>query len=151
VIITSFRIPFALPTLNELEAARGKIAAGSRAGDSTRWNQYNETKRRLQADVVSHIIAQRVPKLPPPEIPYRLQFTWTCADRRSDPDNIAAGGRKILLDAMARLRVTRGAFRTVSAGIIHCDGWHCIGWWQDFFDVGPPSRVGVEVRIYGGG
>lgn len=141
MIITAFFLPFALPTLNELEAARGKIAAARDTGDRTRWNAYNELKRRTQSDIVVHVLRQKIPKVPPNQR-VRLNFLWCAADRRHDPDNIAAGGRKLILDAITQLRPA-----VVSAGILHCDGWHCIAGFRDLFATALTGQVGVRVEI----
>jgi hypothetical protein len=61
-----------------------------------------------------------------------LAFTWWERDRRRDPDNVAAGGRKMILDGL------------VAAGVLLGDGWRVVAGWTDAFDLGEP---GVRVTI----
>ena len=80
--------------------------------------------------------------LTPAHGPLIVGCKWTEADRRRDPDNIVSGGRKLILDAIGPGR--RGGRGWHGAGVIHCDGWHCIALLVDVFEIGKP---GVEVVI----
>lgn len=63
-----------------------------------------------------------------------ISFHWVEGDMRRDLDNVAAGGRKVVLDGL------------VAAGVLGGDGWkHVRGFWDEF-SVGQP--VGVAVTIY---
>jgi len=50
-----------------------------------------------------------------------LHFEWIEKDKRRDPDNIAAGGRKLILDGL------------VKAGVLKGDGWRYVDTWTDSF------------------
>lgn len=57
-----------------------------------------------------------------------LQFDWREANRRRDPDNLVAGGRKIILDSL------------VKAEVLPNDGWaHVLGWTDTFAVDGPDT------------
>lgn len=152
MIVASFFIPLELPTFNELEAARGKVAAARGTGDSTRQNAYNALKRKAQHDCAVHFLSQRgrnsiLPRLPWPLAggPFVVELNWRTRDARTDPDNIAAG-KKILLDALS---VTRAD--SVGAGVLHCDGHHCIAGFRDSFVTGAdPASRGVQIFIENG-
>jgi hypothetical protein len=132
-----------LPSFNELEAARGRVAVARGTGDPTRQNAYNAMKRKAQADCVVQILAARPPRFAPDAGPFLIEFTWQTADRRTDPDNLAAA-KKIILDALTRTRAD-----SVGAGVIHCDGHHCIRGFRDHFRPGAPrNMVGVQVTLY---
>jgi hypothetical protein len=145
--IASFFLPLPdlieLANYNALEAARGRMAAARDTGDRTRQNAYNERKRKIQADCVVALLAAGSRRV---TIPFgttvRVHFTWFCPDRRLDPDNVAAA-KKIVMDALARTRD-----RSVGAGVIHCDGWHCVAGFSDSFVLeGMPAHVGVRVSL----
>lgn len=67
---------------------------------------------------------------------------WREEARRRDPDNIVSGGRKVLLDALGPGRKGERGWR--GAGLLHCDGWHCVAGFVDVFAVGEP---GIEVVV----
>lgn len=64
----------------------------------------------------------------------RFVFTWVEPDKRRDPDGIAGGGRKVVLDGLVR------------AGVLPGDGWaHVVGW-SDHFEL-DKAAPGARVRI----
>jgi hypothetical protein len=64
-----------------------------------------------------------------------LSFTWIERNRRRDPDNITAGGRKIILDAL------------VQAKILDDDSSHYVLGWTDAFMINKDAPgVRVELR-----
>ncbi len=63
-----------------------------------------------------------------------MRFWWYERNRRRDPDNVAAGGRKLVLDGL------------VSAGVLEGDGWHHIRSWEDQWFVNP-EKPGVFVSM----
>jgi hypothetical protein len=67
--------------------------------------------------------------------PVVLWFEWREADAHRDPDGIAAGGRKLVLDGL------------VKAGILPSDGARVIQGFVDHFSYGVPP--GVDVTILG--
>ena len=79
-----------------------------------------------------HIAAQMARLKPCKKI--FLVFTWIEPNRRRDPDNIAAGGRKLILDAM------------VVAGVIQDDSWKYVRGWKDKFFT-DKQKPGVVVKI----
>jgi len=64
-------------------------------------------------------------------------FEWKERDRRRDPDNIAAAGRKLILDGL------------VLAGVLPDDGWNHVLGWTDRFEV-DRERPGVLVELFEG-
>lgn len=117
-------IPGPLPGLNDLIAAA--------KGSGGRGAAYARLKREWTEAVWAHAKSQRVPAFPRRVV---LEFRWFERDRRRDPDNVAAGGRKLVLDGL------------VMAGVLQGDGWRWIQRWTDSFDV-RPDRPGVAVQIH---
>lgn len=114
-------VPGPLPGLNELIAA-----AKGRGG---RGFAYAKLKRSWTDTV---ILLARAAKLQPVQR-VRLSFRWQERNRRRDPDNVAAGGRKLILDGL------------VKAGVLPGDGWECVAGWDDEFTVA--ARPGVLVTL----
>jgi hypothetical protein len=130
-------LPFLLPSFNDLENARGlwhEIAPGRRV------NAYAQLKKDTQNNCVAFFNRHR------PEVagPVVIAIRWIESNLKRDRDGIASGGRKIIHDALARGR--GGPRGWAGAGIIHCDGAHCVAGQVDVFTVGRPS--GVEVLLY---
>lgn len=116
-------IPGPLPGLNELlSAAKGAGGTGTR---------YAKLKRSWTEGVWALANLARLGRF---DSPVTLRFEWVERDRRRDPDNIAAGGRKLVLDGL------------VKAGVIAGDGWRHVAGWTDTFSI-EPRRVGVGVTI----
>lgn len=114
-------IPGPLPGMNELiEAAKGARGRGHR---------YSRLKLVWNDTIVLLARAARIPTMKRAH----LAFRWLERDKRRDPDNIAGGGRKIVLDGL------------VTAGVLENDGWAQVAGWTDSFDVA--ARAGVEVTI----
>jgi hypothetical protein len=118
-------VPGPLPGLNQLVAA-----AKRRAGNG--WNGYATAKRRWTAHAAAVVRQARPPRF----LRAVLEFLWVEASRRRDPDNVAAGGRKIVLDVL------------VAEGVLRDDGWRAVAGWTDRFMV-DPRRPGVVLRIIG--
>lgn len=114
-------VPGPLPGLNELVAA-AKSGRG-------KGNAYSRLKRAWTDAVILHARAARLQ----PVHRARLIFRWQEAHRRRDPDNVAAGGRKLVLDGL------------VKAGVLPGDGWEHVAGWEDEFTVA--ARPGVLVTI----
>jgi len=111
-----------LPGLNDLLAA-AKSGRG-------KGNAYGRLKAQWTEAIVLLARAARIGRV---ASPVRLRFRWIEATRKRDPDNVAAAGRKLVLDGL------------VEAGVLAGDGWaHVLGW-VDTFEIGP--RPGVEVSI----
>lgn len=121
-----FHIPGRLPGFNELVAAA--------KGHDGRGYGYSSLKKKWTDTVV---LLAKARKLPPVK---RARFTFVFTEptpsrrcRPRDPDNIAAGGRKVILDGL------------VAAGVLPNDTLAEVAGWQDEFRVG--GVVGCEVTI----
>ena len=112
-------IPCELPALNEV-IDKSKRHWAEYAKQKKQWTRFIALLARLE--------------LQPVEKQVSLSITWVCKDKRKDPDNIVAGGRKIILDGL------------VSAGILRGDGWKQISGFTDTFAV-DNKRPRVEVMI----
>lgn len=118
-------MPGPLPGLNELLAAAKRRARNG-------WNGYAAIRRRW-----GRVLVARLRLAAPPRFRRAwVRFTWIEPGRRRDPDNVAAGGRKLLLDAF------------VQAGVLPDDGWRAIAGWTDRFVV-RPGRGAVFVEVLG--
>jgi len=107
-----------MPDLNTLLDARGRVYRPGRRGRRT--DAYTAIKRRWEQQVAQECRAQSIRPVLGPVL---LEFLWYEPSRRRDPDNVAAGGRKLILDGLVR------------AGILQGDGWRYIYGWTDTFDV----------------
>jgi hypothetical protein len=112
-----------LPGLNELILASG----------NKRYHKYAKIKREWGDKIAGAIYDAR---LEPMARAYLL-FEWRERNRRRDPDNLAGGGRKLILDAL------------VACGILPDDGWDEVGGWRDGFTV-DRTKPGVHVTLIGG-
>jgi hypothetical protein len=135
-------LPFLLPSFNDLEAARG-VTRQVRPG--AMMNGYHALKRRHQQTCVAFFNRCR-PLVPPPEgSRVFIAYRWVEPDRKRDPHGVAHGGAKIIDDALARGR--GGPRGWPGAGIIHCDGWHCVAGSVNTFAV-DAKNPGIEVLLY---
>lgn len=113
-----FTIPGEFPTMNEIIAA-----------SKSHHMKYANMKKEYGAVVFYH-------SKPFGKITGRnhYHFTWFRTNRRSDPDNISAGGTKILLDGLT------------TAGVLENDGHKQIASLTHNFEVDKQNpRVEVEV------
>lgn len=86
-----FFVPFTLPGLNDyIEAERAHRQKGA------------AMKRKCQDAVMLSLKNQN--KKPLCE-PVKIGFVWIEKNRRRDPDNISSFGRKVILDAMVKLKI----------------------------------------------
>lgn len=103
-------VPSRMPGLNELLSAKS-----TQRGN---WSSYNDVKQRLFGQIQLLVRSKGIR----PVGPGHFSFLFVEPDRRRDPDNVAAGGIKILLDAL------------VGAEVLAGDGWaHVLGfvsYWQ---------------------
>ena len=121
------KIPFQLPTLNEMIAWSGSIM-NHRSGK--RFTSYNKEKRELEENLVT--LMRPLSAEDPIPHPAEIACHWIRGNRRHDPDNIAAG-KKYILDSLKE------------AGILTNDGWAQIAGFEDSFAVGEPGVI-VELR-----
>ena len=115
-----FIIPCELPALNQT------IEAGKR-----HWSEYAVLKRRYTALVAALARRQLRPVL---SGSVHLSFVWYCRNKRRDPDNVSAAGRKVILDGL------------VTAGILSNDGGRQVGGFNDSFEV-DKDKPRVEVEL----
>ncbi|HOO51842.1 MAG TPA: hypothetical protein PLK94_11195, partial [Alphaproteobacteria bacterium] len=111
-----------LPGLNDL-IADAKIR-------NNRYSKYAKTKAKWTDIIQWAVIAKKME----PVSRAWFDFTWYENSRRRDPDNIAAAGRKLILDALTK------------AGIISNDGWSQVAGWSDTFLV-DKDKPGVMVVV----
>jgi len=121
-VTQTFFVRGPLPGLNEL------IAAAKGAGG--RGAIYAKLKAKWTNDIALQIRAARVR---PVDRAY-LRFIWHEKSQKRDPDNIAAGGRKLILDSL------------VVAKVLADDGWGNVAGWNDAWTVS--ATPGVEVSIF---
>ena len=121
--VARFWIPGPLPGMNDMTAKRGR----------GRGFAYAKAKEKWTNDIALLALAAHVPHFNRVHISYR----WVEPNKKRDPSNVAAGGRKVVEDGLVRAKVLEN------------DGWKQMagpgaGWSADF-EVGP--RPGVEVTI----
>ncbi len=135
-------LPFVLPSFNDLEAARGHVATAP--GGRGTWNGYNALKRTWQDAVVLH--ARRVKAMRGPVV---VGLRYVEKSRHRDPDGIHSGASKIILDALGPGRGGKSGW--VGAGVLHCDGQHCLCCPPIGLPIEvDPRRPGIEVLLYEG-
>ena len=115
-------LPYHLPGLNE-------IIAASKAGRG-KYNEYSRMKKEWTNRVVLAIQEQEIQ----PVKRALFRFIWCEENKRHNPDNIAAGGRKFILDALVETEVLKN------------DGWKEIAGWEDVFCIREDSCVYVIIK-----
>lgn len=106
-------IKFKLPSLNEYI-------------DACRRNKYQGAKFKRETE---DTIYPWIRWMKPFENPVKIYFEWHEKEYRRDPDNVAAGGRKFILDCL------------VKSGILKYDSRRYIVGWQDSFFYGSEQKV----------
>lgn len=119
--MTTFTISGKLVGMNEIIGAA-----------RTHWAKSAKQKKQTQDQIIWELRQQRVK--PITDYPVTLSFAWYEQNRRRDPDNFTAGGRKVILDALQE------------AGIMRNDGWDEVAGWADEWKV-DKERPRVEVTI----
>ena len=128
-MIQSFYIPGQLPGLNKI--IKASISRHPKFKDA-KFTGYARMKNEMMDRIGLFIIQAH---LKPVKEAY-IEFQWHELTKKRDPDNIAAGGRKFILDAL------------VKAGILKNDGWAQIQGFHDTFFVDKRNE-GVGVIING--
>lgn len=105
-----FFIPFLLPTMNEIVQAR------SQWGKGKRWNKYSQVKRDTEASIIAVLQAANVQPVPDDWYPVTMSFEWIEANNRRDADNVSAGGRKHVLDALVKAGILENDSRKFVKG-----------------------------------
>jgi hypothetical protein len=119
-LCVAFWLPMRAPNLNDLIRAKG---SGSHC--------YNRLKKRW-ADLVMMCIGRRQVRCKfGAERPAKVHFELVEPNERRDPDNIAAGAAKLILDGL------------VKAGVLEGDGWKHITGLSFSWRVGSPAGVRV--------
>ena len=116
-------LPFVLPGLNEyINAERRHRYAGA------------QMKRKSQTAVAAYIKQQLHIKF---KKPVHISYAWIERNKRRDPSNIAAFGRKVIEDAL------------VQRGVLPNDGWQYVSGFTDSFAV-DAKRPRIEITITDG-
>ena len=118
-------IPGPLPGMNELLAA--KRQRRGRGQDA-----YGKLKRVWHDAVLAAVLQEKVR----PMKSVKVSFGWLEPTRRRDPDNIAGGGQKLVLDGL------------VHAGVLENDGWQQVEAINHEFHHAP-AKPGVIVSLDG--
>lgn len=119
-----------LPGLNEIIAC-AKVS-GCRNGKKS-WNAYAAMKKQWDEIVKLTAFAQ---KIKPVTVRVWIDYVWIEPNKKRDPDNVCAGGRKLILDGL------------VHAGVLPGDGWkHIAGHTDSFVVVAKGERSGVLVIL----
>ena len=117
-----FTIKGTLPTMNEIVEVSKKHHM-----------QYAKMKKDYTELV--KICARGVPKVKKAD----FCITWYCKDKRKDPDNIAGGGTKVLMDGL------------IESGVMANDGWGEVNSITHRFEVDKQNpRVEVEIETVEG-
>lgn len=127
-----FYVPGPLPGLNDL-VAWAKRPGGKVGRSGRQWSAYAEQKRDWEEGIVVAILNAKI--IPSPGLVF-IRYVWFEPNRRRDPSNIAAGGRKLIEDALVRI------------GILRNDGWRSITGFSDHFATTcklPGVRVSLEL------
>ena len=119
-----------LPGLNEfLSWAKQR---GFKKGTVIPGAPYSAAKRLFTNKIA---LLARVARLKPVTHPVIVRFTWFAANKRRDKDNLAAGGRKVILDGLEQ------------AGVLPRDNWQWIAGFEDRFEIdrkNPRTEVVIE-------
>jgi hypothetical protein len=141
-MLLRFDLPFQLPALNDMLDSKSRQSRRTVTGYT--WNAYNDMKQRYAGDIRAMVrlaCGTKIPKIHPHSVA-SIEFRWREPDERRDPDNIAAGGTKLILDSLQAMNV------------IHTDGWSLYAnhdrnhraIFKHFFSV-EPKHIGVEVTV----
>ena len=115
-----FTVDGMLPSLNQIIGA-----------SKAHWSRY---RRDRDAAALKVALAIRRAKLRPITARVRVTLTYYCPDRRTDPDNISAGVRKVALDQLQ------------AEGILANDGHREIGGFVETFFV-DAARPRIEIEL----
>jgi len=115
-----FFVPGPLPNFNDMiDSAKGCGGRGYR---------YSTLKAQWKQTIALHAMAAGIKHVERA----RFEFRWVEANRKRDPDNIAAA-KKLVFDSL------------MLAKVLDNDGWKQVAGWTDSFEVG--GKPGVEVTI----
>ncbi len=100
----TFIIPGKLPSLNDIINA-----------SRTHFHAANTQKKKAQKFIGEHIAISQVPNFKEPVI---IAFEWTEPNRTRDLDNVCAGGRKFILDALVECEILENDSRKFVKGFV---------------------------------
>lgn len=131
-------VPGRLPSLEDLVAA-AKSGHGKRNGYARLKKQETERVMWLARAAGLKLVTG----------PVRIHFCWKVTpDMRTDPDNLAAGGRKILLDALLVPRpATAKSSGRIGAGVLPDDSLKWVRGFKDEFE-SDAKDAGVHVFLF---
>lgn len=114
-------IPFSLPGLNEyIDAERAHRQKGAKL-------------KREQMNAVILVLRRQIRR--PLREPVIMHYLWVEKDRRRDKDNVSSGGRKIIQDALVKMKALKN------------DGWANIDSFSDAFSVDKKHpRIEIEIE-----
>lgn len=111
-----------LPGLNEIIA-------------ENRRNYHAGAKLKKEAQYLVTVCIRKTLKRWQASRPVYMRYTWYEPNKKRDKDNIAAGGRKIIQDALVEMKVLKN------------DGWNDIVGFQDEFRIDKNEpRIEVEIE-----
>lgn len=103
--------------------------------DANRRNYHAGAKLKKEAQFLVVTAARKGLKRWRPSGPVWMTYRWYEPNQRRDKDNISAGGRKIIQDAL------------VEAGVLQNDGWREIrGFTDEFYIDKNEPRIEVEIE-----
>ena len=113
-------IPFHLAGLNDIiDAERAHRQKGAKL-------------KREQMNAVILVLRRQIRR--PLREPVIMHYLWVEKDRRRDKDNVSSGGRKIIQDALVKMKALKN------------DGWANIDSFSDAFSV-DKKRPRIEIEI----
>lgn len=106
--------------------------------NENRRNYHAGAKLKKEAQFLVEMSARKCLKKWRPAGAVWMHYTWIEPNRKRDKDNIAAGGRKIIQDAL------------VATGYLRNDGWNDIVGFSDEFRIDKKDpRIEVEIEEVG--
>ena len=100
-----------------------------------RRNYYAGAKQKKETQFLVVLAARKSLKKWKPTGPVYMTYRWYEPNKKRDKDNIAAGGRKIIQDAL------------VEAGYLKNDGWNdIVGFRDEFYIDKKEPRIEVEIE-----
>ena len=103
--------------------------------DANRRNYHAGAKLKKEAQFLVVTAARKCLKRWRPDGPVYMTYRWFEPNKKRDKDNISAGGRKIIQDAL------------VEAGVLKNDGWNDIAGFRDEFYIDKKEpRIEVEIE-----
>ena len=82
-----------LPAINEIIA-----------NSKTHWSKYSRIKKNNTSVVALACLSQRIK---PIEKSVKILFSHYCKNKRRDPDNVAGGSQKIILDGLVKAEILK--------------------------------------------